>query len=353
MTKSVLFQGSASKATAFSVINHHWQKQLAAAGYRIITDPDPTEIPDIYIHHDYEQYFGEVISPAAGKRIAVRTWDFGPFPPSWVEKINQQFDQLWIHSEWTRTQAVKSGIPPSNIQVIPHGFDPDDFRPDGTAYPDISGGFKFLFVGAAVPRKGIDILLKAFTQAFSAADDVTLIIKDHTGDVFYDGLSLTNEIQALAANSRSPRIIYMDQYLSTSELAALYRSCDAAVFPYRAEGFGIPILESLACGIPVIVPNFGPCVDYCKPDFAWMMPVKRIALPIFKHMQFNTLGFTEEITEVDFCEVLVDTLAEFMLAAYKTPSDDLQAKGKRAASFVHHHYTWDALMPQFISKLEG
>ena len=47
------------------------------------------------------------------------------------------------------------------------------------------------------------------------------------------------------------------------ELAGLYAACDCLVHPYRGEGFGLPIAEAMACGLPAIVTGYGAAMDFC------------------------------------------------------------------------------------------
>ena len=105
-----------------------------------------------------------------------------------------------------------------------------------------------------------------------------------------------------------------------TDLAALYRACDVAVFPYRAEGFCIPILECMASGTPAIVPRFGACLDYCSDDTSYFTDAKRIRIPVHRRLTV-ALGFTDEVDEVDFCEVPVDVLAERMRQAMQGRAD--------------------------------
>ena len=82
-----------------------------------------------------------------------------------------------MHSRWVGNNAAASGIDRSRVKVIPHGIDEAVFKPGGGAYGlPTDRSFKFLFVGATVFRKGIDVLLEAFGAAFNAGDDVCLVI---------------------------------------------------------------------------------------------------------------------------------------------------------------------------------
>ena len=69
-----------------------------------------------------------------------------------------------------------------------------------------------------------------------------------------------------AAAGTLPRVVLLDDDLSDEEMAALYRACDVLVHPYRGEGFAMPVLEAMACGLPVIVTGGGPTDEFCPPD---------------------------------------------------------------------------------------
>ena len=139
--------------------------------------------------------------------------------------------------------------------------------------------FRFLFVGGTIYRKGIDLLLAAYRLAFDASDDVCLVIKDVGADTVYKGQTHRARIRALQTRGRGPAIVYLDGTLPDSEVAGLYRACDVLVHPYRGEGFGLPILEAMACGIPAIVTNGGACLDFCDDDNSVLVPARRRYLP--------------------------------------------------------------------------
>ncbi len=360
--KSVIaLSGHKKEKTAYSSVNSTWFSLLENDTKHITLDlespSDFRDIPvDFFIHHDYQQNFGSVSVPREGKFIAVRTWDFGMFPGKWVGKIDE-CDQLWVHSSWVKRNAVKSGIDKKRIKVIPHGIDEKIFKPGGEKYGlSTDKSLKFLFVGATVFRKGIDILLKAFGMAFSAEDDVCLVIKDNPRDVFYSGIKYKDEISALRKDKNYPELIYIDEYLSARELASLYRVCDVGVFPYRAEGFCLPILEAMACGLPSIVPRFGACLDFCADSNSFLTPVKRFNMPVLGSFAINTLGFSEEVEEVDFCEVSPETLAGFMRKIYNTDRRIIENKSQDGITTAHERFRWSnvlSLMKLCLGELES
>jgi len=338
--------GENSARTAFAMINASWSKARLGSSrtrfrhLRNLTEPSAVPV-DVFIQHDYQQNFSELSLPDEGKLVAVRTWDFGPFPPSWAEKINHEFDQLWVHTSWVKENAIRGGVDPGKVFVVPLGINPLTFRPNGPVrHLPSRKSFRFLFVGKTIIRKGVDILLQAYTTAFSEDDDVVLVIKDNPSDVFYKGIDLGDEIIRLSRRSRTPEIVYIDDFLSKQGLASLYRACDAAVFPYRAEGFCLPIIESMGCGTPCIVPNFGAALDFCGPNNSFPVVARRIQLPVTGSFSINTLGFKTEVREVDFCEVSVDALAAQMRALYDGHREMIVEKGRKAAFTVRTRFTW-------------
>jgi glycosyltransferase involved in cell wall biosynthesis len=342
--KTIAICGSTAEKSAYAYTNSTWSKLFEKeSDYSVFSTEnicDTIQSPvDYFIHHDYQQPFDTVSPPEEGKFIGVRTWDFGPFPPRWVKKINEELDQLWVYSQWIKRQAVQSGIVPSRIMVVPLGIDQTIFNPWGGSYPlPTRKKFKFLFVGAAILRKGVDILLKAYGQAFRPEDDVCLVFKDHSKDVFYKGEKFKDRILSLADDRDYPELIYLDQYLSLRELASLYRACDVGVFPYRAEGFCIPILEAMACGVPSIVPNFGACLDFCTPKTSFLLPVKRICAPVIGDFAINTLGFRELVDGVDFCEMAADTLALSLEELARMSPSELKKKARKGVWTALGHF---------------
>ena len=337
----VAFQGRREGRSAFALVNAQWSRALGSAGYRVVDFDREGAAPDIVIHHDFESHFTAFEPPPTGKCIAVRTWDFGPLPPVWTGKINSQFHQYWAYSSWIAEQARTSGVEPERIRVVPLGIDPSVFTPEGPRLELATDKrFRFLFVGGVSLRKGTDLLLDAYARAFSREDDVCLVLKDHSGDLFYRENHARDRIAGMRSDPDAPEILHLDGFLPEAELAALYRSCDVAVFPYRAEGFCLPILEAMGCGTPSIAPDFGACLDFCNADTSWLVKPRRIRAPVSRSFSV-ALGFQEVLSEVDFCELPVERLAEALRAARAAPRELHQAKSGAGAAWARDRMTWE------------
>jgi len=212
-------------------------------------------------------------APASGALVLMQPWEFGRVPREWVRSILDSVDEVWVNSRSTQRAYLASGIPLNRVHVIPNGVDLDRFRPDLPAFELATRkSVKFLAVGGTIPRKGFDVLLAAYRRAFTRADDVCLVVKDFGAGAFYRGQTSEDLIAAHQADSDAPEIEYLTSDLSESDMARLYSTCDVFVSSYRGEGFGLPILEAMACGKPVIVTSGGPSDDFVPPSSGWRIP---------------------------------------------------------------------------------
>ncbi len=300
---------------------------------------------DVTIRHAYPPCFDP---GAAGRLVQFLHWEFGPVPESWVRAHDGVIDEAWAATHWVRDHMVGSGMDPARVHVVPLGIDPERFRPGRTPLDlgDLAPGFRFLFVGGLLWRKGVDILFDAYERAFDRGDDVTLVVKDFGSGGPYasqDGLA---RMTRLAQNPRAGRVAHFTGTLPEDDLPRLYAACDCLVHPYRGEGYGLTIAEAMACGLPAIVPDLGACRDYATAKTALFVPAHEAQLGEMDIGGHRLTDFPRLV------EIEVDDLAAAMRRAYED-RESAAAIGAAASVRMHTHHTWHHTADIALSRVRA
>lgn len=172
----------------------------------------------------------------------------------------------WLLRDWARHADViiaiseaaipelveHYGIAPDRIRVVPLGVNDRWFeRPAESAIApvlskyDLYAGY-FLHVGTLQPRKNLDALIDAYERLPADVRDERQLVL--VGKYGWGAAALRARLEALRP---ARRIVWLD-YVTPDELLALYAAAGVFVFPSLAEGFGLPLLEALAMGLPAI-----------------------------------------------------------------------------------------------------
>jgi glycosyltransferase involved in cell wall biosynthesis len=152
-----------------------------------------------------------------------------------------------------RDLVEKLGVASEKISVVYEGVDHRKFRVQSSKFKieetkgryGIAGEY-FLFVGTIQPRKNLVRLIEAFSKA--AAKDFTLVLVGKKG-------WLADEIYAAPRRFAVEDRVKFLGYVPTDDVATLLSGAEAFLFPSLYEGFGLVVLEALACGCPVLTSN--------------------------------------------------------------------------------------------------
>jgi len=203
------------------------------------------------------------------------------------------------------------------IVVAPLGVDLERFQPRGV---DDESAFRrhslvadvpyVLFVGTAEPRKGLDVLLEAFSEVARADHEIELWL---AGQVGWGVGPFVDQLEEHPFKERIRRLGFVDDDV----LPALYRRARVVAYPSRGEGFGLPVLEAMACGASVVTTDGTVMADVAG-GAARLVPIGDAA-----------------------------ALATSLLAGLNDNSAQRTVVGERARSRAEH-FTWDACVDQHL-----
>jgi glycosyltransferase involved in cell wall biosynthesis len=286
--------------------------------------------PDVSVRHRWPAVFPRV---RAGAYVHMQPWEFGSLPALWANEMREVADEAWCYSNYVAEMYRRAGIPAERVRVVPLGFDPAFFAPGPAPQ---SAGLRdrcvFLYVGDTIARKGIDVVVNAYISSFQRNDPVVLIVKDFGTKAPGDDTRLRDQVRELASRRDIAPILYVDTVYTDSALADLYRAATVLVAPYRGEGFGLPVLEAMACGLAPIVTAGGATDDFTTGETAIRIDASRIALG-------KTYAGFDLVDDAFLLEPVESQVAAAMRRVYERP-EEAREMGKRAAGYVREGWTW-------------
>jgi glycosyltransferase involved in cell wall biosynthesis len=180
-------------------------------------------------------------------------------------------------SEFSRRAIVERyRLPAEKVLVTPNGVDREAFRPLGTEPAGIRERYGLdgpfvLFVGRIEPRKNLPRLIRAFSRAReSLGGGIRLVV---AGQEDFRSREVFQEAERQAETS----VVFLGA-VPDADLPGLYNLAEALAYPSLAEGFGIPVLEAMACGTPVLASPRGALPEVGGDAVLWVEPEDEEAL---------------------------------------------------------------------------
>jgi len=298
----------------------------------VLERPDPATLGVVS-----RNLYPPLVSDAKGQLNTLHhyAWEEAGFPLQWVADFNQHLDAVSFLSPHVEKVLIDHGL---SIPSVTSGCGVDlKLKPIGKRSSD--GVFRFLHVSSCFPRKGVDVLLKAYFMAFNQFDAVELLIK--TFDNPHN--TVAQQLQTLQEqypNGPTVRIVSAD--LSQDELASLYHQSDVMVAPSRAEGFGLPMAEAALQGIPVITTAWGGQRVFADSDNAWL--IDYCFADADSHLSTG-LSYWAEPDAQHLCDLMQQSMA--------VSSDERDAMAMRMAERVKHLGHWDQVTMRHQRLIEN
>ncbi|MGB9621714.1 MAG: glycosyltransferase family 4 protein [Brevinematia bacterium] len=199
-------------------------------------------------------------------KILVTVHDIRPkiFPEAYSDKVRRYYefeysflfkraDRIITVSQYSKSEIEKF-FPEAKgkINVIYNGIDHSKFR-----YLNLPRKKQILFIGAIAKHKNIGNAIKAFSKIYKEIQHKLIIVGSRDKGLPYD-----EEINEILKKIPEDRIEFTGK-ISDEEIVKLYNESELFIFPSLHEGFGLPPLEAMACGCPVLASNSSSIPEIC------------------------------------------------------------------------------------------
>jgi len=221
---------------------------LPLSGYDEFFEPDFHLIMAEANHYYHYQDYNKPV-------IVYFPWETTKLNDTFLEKL-KTVDYIWVPSEWQLNILKENGINPEKIKVVPEGVDPIKYKPINNSNKKL----KILHIGTWEYRKSSYEIINVFLNVFGDSDNVEFRIgvnnkfreQDGPLDTFKKfGLPIQKNIVFLDT-------LYEKDYIKEIQNADIYVSCA------RSEGWNLPLIQSLACGVPSIYSKCGGQLEFTK-----------------------------------------------------------------------------------------
>lgn len=300
---------------------------------------------DLILNETNHHYFYD-FSKFKGKfKIAYNVWESTRQPQHFFDCL-LKFDQLWVPSEWQKQVSIEQGYPEDKVFVVPEAVESKMFFPDKNkiVLPEYNDNhFKFLLFGRFDYRKSTKEIIQTFLKTFNKSEPVDLICSIEN-PYSVDSLKTTDErLEAYGLKDSRIKILKFpprEDYINYLKNGHVFLSCA------RSEGWNLPLIEALACGIPCIYSGWGAQLQFASGKGH---PVKIIGerpvgnsetYGLGKPSADETHGNVSESIPGNYCEPDFNDLSKVIRDVY-TNYWEYKGRALKDSEKVRTEYSWE------------
>ena len=254
-------------------------------------------------------------------------------PSDGILEVLKGSDQVWVPSTWGRDVLIQNGINKDLIFVVPEGVDPNRFYPVGRPRQPAQP-FRYLFNGKYEDRKSCVELLQAWAKVYRGNREVELILKSG----YFKPSNKLEEINELLKELQLDNVGVYWGYLEDSDLSRLYESADVFVFPTKGEGWGLPLIEAAAMGLPIVTTLWSAQADFLR-DYLGGCRFIEYQLGPVGCPEFQEHHPTPDSDWGQWAIPSVDSLARQLVAVRQRYPQIAQAAAKNSQT-IRRNWTW-------------
>lgn len=218
-------------------------------------------------HNDVNIMFGPLPKPLLlkGRVVKWAVFEADKLDDRYLSYLSRS-DAIWVPSEWAKTVLLNHGFKAGQIDVVPEGVDSAVFHPFLRGHVARDNIFRFFMCGKYELRKGFPEILEGFNKAFGNSTTIKLLLKpDHLYQHNSHAPTQVEQLRLELQRLKLSNVALISGQYSTSDMAMMNNLCDAQLFPSRAEGWGLPLIEGIASGLPTICNYFSGPTQYLGP----------------------------------------------------------------------------------------
>jgi autotransporter strand-loop-strand O-heptosyltransferase len=193
-----------------------------------------------------------------GPKIGYVVWENTLYPQDFFGKL-LECDQVWVPTEWQAKITIDQGIPANKVKIVREAVNPEIYETKTS--PLSNDVFTFVLFGAWGDRKSTKEIIRSFINVFGNNSKVQLILSV-ANNFNNDGFANTHErLKAnnlYASNINIVDFVPREDYIRYIQNAHVFLSCA------RGEGWNIPLIEAMACGVPSIYSNCSGQLEFAK-----------------------------------------------------------------------------------------
>jgi len=323
-----------SKDMLDMIIEMDWQDSPYKIGLPYNKNTNDINIVLNEVNHYY--FWDNYSSPL----IFYTTWETTKKPQEFFNRLLIA-DQIWVPSKWERNCMIEQGCPKKQIKVVKEGIDPNLYYPCNdyvkknirkklyNEYNIPDDSFTFCIFGRWDYRKSIEEMIQCFNEEFKNDKNIYLIISSDNPFSMDDFKSTEERLEHYKLENEKIRILH---FPPKEEYIQWIQTCNCYLSASRSEGWGLPLIQALACATPSIASE-------CSGQMEYAHGLKNL-IPVTETKAGNLFGYRDSKIDIgNFYEPDFDYFKKIMRDIVINYNEHLSF-AKKYSLYIKEEFNW-------------